>query len=66
MLVPGGYLVFFGAEDGPGPYLEPLTERYLHRRSAVEALCGSAGFMTETELTALRYQKGQPVQGFVV
>jgi predicted TPR repeat methyltransferase len=69
VLVPGGYLVFsceIGADDGPDLYLDPLTERYVHKRGAVEALCRASGFVIETELAVLRYQKGKPVQGFVV
>jgi predicted TPR repeat methyltransferase len=69
VLAPDGHLVFsceIGADDGPDLYLDPLTERYVHKRSAVEALCRASGFVIETELTVLRYQKGKPVQGFVV
>ncbi|MFN3374955.1 MAG: tetratricopeptide repeat protein [Burkholderiaceae bacterium] len=68
-LVPGGRLVFsceIGLEDGPDLHLNPATERYVHKRSHVEALCQAAGFAVETELTVLRYEKGQPVQGFVI
>lgn len=68
-LVPGGRLIFScesGAEDGPDLYLNPSTERYVHKRSHVEGLCRAAGFAVDVETTTLRYQKGQPVQGFVV
>lgn len=69
VLVPGGRMVFScesGPEDGPDLHLNPATERYMHRRSHVEALCRSAGFDTSAEDITLRYQKGQPVSGFVV
>ena len=69
VLIPGGRLVFScesGPEDGPDLHLNPATERYVHKRSHVESLCHAAGFSTEVEETTLRYQKGQPVPGFVV
>lgn len=68
-LVPGGRLIFScesGPEDGPDLFLNPTTERYVHKRSHVESLCRAAGFSVDGEATILRYQKGQPVQGFVV
>lgn len=69
VLVPGGRLIFScesGPEDGPDLFLNPTTERYVHKRSHVEGLCRTAGFAVDVEATILRYQKGQPVQGFVV
>jgi predicted TPR repeat methyltransferase len=68
-LVPGGYLILScesGPEDGPDLLLNPATERYVHKRSHVEAQCRAAGFSVETRDTVLRYQKGKPVHGFVV
>lgn len=68
-LVPGGRLIFScesGLEDGPDLFLNPTTERYVHKRSHVEEICRQAGFSVDVEATILRYQKGQPVQGFVV
>ena len=69
VLVPGGRLIFScesGPEDGSDLFLNPTTERYVHKRSHVEGLCRTAGFAVDVEATILRYQKGQPVQGFVV
>ena len=68
-LVRGGQLIFScesGSEDGPDLFLNPAAERYVHKRSHVEGLCRAAGFAVDVEATTLRYQKGRPVQGFVV
>jgi len=68
-LAPGGHLFFScesGPEDGPDLFLNPTTERYVHKRSHVEGLGRAAGFAVDVQDTVLRYQKGQPVQGFVV
>ena len=68
-LVPGGLLILScesGPEDGPDLFLNPATERYVHKRSHVEAQCRAAGFSVETRDTVLRYQKGKPVHGFVI
>ena len=68
-LVPGGRLIFScesGTEDGPDLHLDPATERYVHKQSHVENQCRATGFAVDVETTTLRYQKGKPVQGFVV
>lgn len=68
-LVPGGRLIFScesGPEEGLDLFLNPTTERYVHKRSHVEEICRAAGFSVDTETTTLRYQKGQAVQGFVI
>ncbi len=68
-LVPGGRLILScesGPEDGPDLFLNPATERYVHKRSHVEGLCRAAGFAVDAQATVLRYQKGKPVQGFVI
>lgn len=69
VLAPGGRLIFsceIGPEDGPDLFLNPTTERYVHKRSHVEGVCRAAGFSVDSENTVLRYQKGQPVHGFVI
>jgi predicted TPR repeat methyltransferase len=69
VLTRGGCLIFsceIAPEDGPDLFLNPTTERYVHKRSHVEGVCRAAGFSVDTENTVLRYQKGQPVQGFIV
>lgn len=69
VLTPGGRLIFScetGSETGADLVLNPETGRYQHKRSHVEGLCQAAGLNIETEATILRYEKGQPVQGFVV
>lgn len=69
VLAPGGRLIFScegGPEDGPDLFLNPATERYVHKRSHVASQCVSAGFGIEVETTNLRLHKGEPVEGFVV
>lgn len=69
ILLPAGDLYFScesAAEDGPDLVLQP-NGRYVHKRSHVLALCRQAGFESvEIEDMALRYEAGEPVQGFVV
>lgn len=68
-LTPGGRLVFScesGPEEGPDLFLNPSTERYVHKRSHVESLCRATGFSVNAQNTVLRYQKGKPVHGFVI
>jgi len=68
-LVPNGLVILScesGPEDGPDLFLNPTTERYVHKRSHVEGLCRTAGFSVEAQNTVLRYQKGKPVNGFVI
>lgn len=69
VLVPGGRLIFScesGPQDGPALYLNPVSERYSHRRSTVEEQCCAVGFRVQTEGTTIRLEKGKPVHGFVV
>ena len=69
ILMPAGDL-YFSCETAPedGPDLVLLgSGRYAHKRSHVQALCRAAGFESvEIEDLALRYERGQPVQGFLV
>ena len=69
-LTPLGQLIFsceMAPEDGPDLVLHSRTERYAHKRSHVEALCRAAEFSTvDIHNLTLRYEKGQPVEGFVV
>ena len=68
-LLPAGDLYFScetAPEDGPDLVLQP-NGRYAHKRSHVHALCRQAGFESvEIEDLVLRYEAGEPVQGFVV
>ncbi len=53
-------------EDGPDLVLQ-ANGRYAHRRSHAQALCRGAGFeLVEIEDRVLRYEAGEPVQGFLV
>ena len=68
-LADNGQLIFScetAKEEGPSLVLDPITERYAHKRSNIQALLQSAGFtsvvMKDIEL---RHEKGHPVQGFV-
>ncbi len=69
ILLPGGHLIF-SCETAPesGADLVLLDAgRYAHKRSHIEALCRAAGFVrVDVEETTLRYENGQPVEGFVV
>lgn len=69
-LVPGGRLYLScesGSEDGPDLFLNPQTERYVHKPSHVKNQCRTVGFTNvDIETTTLRHQQGKPVQGFVV
>lgn len=69
ILAPGGHLIF-SCETAPehGPDLILLdAERYAHKRSHVEVLSRSSGFIrVDVEDVVLRYENGEPVQGFVV
>jgi predicted TPR repeat methyltransferase len=43
------------------------TQRYAHKASHVESMCRAAGFELVTlETMTLRYEKGEPVEGFLV
>lgn len=69
ILRPGGRLVFSceaAPEDGPDVLIQP-SDRYAHKRSAIEALCRAAGFaeLSVTEMD-LRLEAGQPIKGFLV
>jgi len=68
-LLPGGCLIFScekAVESGPDLYLNPITQRYAHKRSHAEAQCRDVGFSVQTEETVLRLERGEPVHGFVV
>ena len=69
ILLPAGDLYFScetAPEDGPDLVLQP-NGCYAHKRSHVHALCRQAGFESvEIEDLVLRYEAGEPVQGFVV
>ena len=66
---PGGYFVFScerALEDEADMVLRP-TNRYAHKQSHIEVLCRAAGFDgVAIRDTALRVEKDQPVNGFVV
>ncbi|AEF88261.1 Methyltransferase type 12 [Delftia sp. Cs1-4] len=70
LLAPAGQLILSceaAPEEGPDLVLNAVTERYAHKLSHVEKLCRAANFETvETEHTTLRYEKGEPVKGFVI
>lgn len=70
LLAPAGQLILSceaAPEEGPDLVLNAVTERYAHKLSHVEKLCQAANFETvETEHTTLRYEKGEPVNGFVI
>jgi predicted TPR repeat methyltransferase len=65
----GGHFIFSceqAREDEADLVLRP-TKRYAHKASHVEALCRAAGFEQVTvELQPLRYEKNEPVTGFLV
>lgn len=69
ILLPAGDLYFScetAPEDGPDLVLQ-ANGRYAHKRSHVLALCRQAGFaQVEVEDLTLRYEAGEPVQGFLV
>lgn len=69
ILQPAGDL-YFSCETAPeqGPDLVLLSSgRYAHKRSHVLALCREAGFeRVDVEDMVLRYEAGEPVQGFLV
>ncbi len=69
ILQPAGDLYFScetAPEDGPDLVLQ-ASGRYAHKRSHVLALCRQAGFESVTaEDLVLRYEAGEPVQGFLV
>jgi predicted TPR repeat methyltransferase len=69
ILLPAGDFYFSceaAPEDGPDLVLQ-ANGRYAHKRSHVQALCKQAGFeQVEIEDLTLRYEGGQPVQGFLV
>lgn len=69
ILLPGGRFVFScetGAE-GAADYALQAAYRYTHQRSYVQRLLDAAGFKDiEIEDRVLRYESGQPVQGYLV
>lgn len=69
ILLPGGRFVFSceaGADDA-ADYAVQSTYRYSHQRGYVQRLLAAAGFKDiEMEDRVLRYEAGQPVQGFLV
>ena len=69
ILLPAGDFYFScetAPEDGPDLVLQ-ASGRYAHKRSHVLALCRQAGFEgVEVEDLTLRYEAGEPVQGFLV
>lgn len=69
ILLPGGRFVFSceAGADGAADYALQLAYRYTHQRSYVQRLLAAAGFKDiEMEDRVLRYEAGQPVQGFLV
>lgn len=69
ILRPGGHFIFSceqAREDEADLVLRP-TQRYAHKASHVEAMCRAAGFEPVTlEFKSLRYEKNEPVAGFLV
>ena len=69
ILLPAGDFYFScetAPEEGPDLVLQ-ANGRYAHKRSHVQELCRQAGFESvEIEDLVLRYEGGEPVQGFVV
>jgi predicted TPR repeat methyltransferase len=65
----GGHLIFScetALENEPDLILRP-TQRFAHKASHMEAICRAAGFEQVTlETMTLRYEKGEPVEGFLV
>lgn len=65
----GGHFIFSceqSREDEADLVLRP-TQRYAHKASHVAALCRAAGFNEVTlETMTLRYEKNEPVAGFLV
>jgi predicted TPR repeat methyltransferase len=68
ILLPGGHLIFsceIAAEDEADMVLRP-SMRFAHKRSAVEALCQSTGFVRVDVMETLLYQDNRDLKGFVV
>lgn len=69
ILKPGGHFIFSceTAQEGEANLVLRPTQRYAHKRSHIEALCQAAGFAeVKVEPQTLRYENGQPVEGFLV
>jgi predicted TPR repeat methyltransferase len=69
ILRPGGYFIFSceQAHEDEANLVLRRTKRYAHKASQVEAMCRAAGFEPVTlELKPLRYEKNEPVAGFLV
>ncbi|MEO8656288.1 MAG: methyltransferase domain-containing protein [Ramlibacter sp.] len=65
----GGHFIFSceQAQETESDLVLRPTQRYAHKASHVEALCRAAGFEQVTlEVKPLRYEKNQPVAGFLV
>lgn len=69
ILLPAGDF-YFSCEAAPEEGTDLVLQsngRYAHKRSHVQALCRQAGFESvEIEDLTLRYEGGEPVQGFLV
>ena len=68
ILTPGGRLVFSceAAADTVETFAQLNTQRYVHQKAHVEKLMADAGFKDiRIEACILRYEMGEPVQGFV-
>jgi predicted TPR repeat methyltransferase len=69
ILVPGGSLIFSceTADEGEADLMLRPTGRYAHKRSHVEALCRSAGFVEmKIEERDIRMEAGEPIAGFLI
>ncbi len=65
----GGHFIFSceTADESEADVVLRPTQRYAHKASHIEALCRAAGFHDVTlEPMPLRYEKLEPVQGFLV
>lgn len=69
ILTPGGKFIFScetASAEGPDLHLQS-SNRYAHKRSHVQALCESAGFVdVQIEPLTLRHEAKVPVEGFLV
>jgi predicted TPR repeat methyltransferase len=68
ILTSGGRFVFSceAAPDTVETFALQSTQRYVHQQAHVEQLLADAGFKDiRIEACTLRYEAGEPVQGFV-
>ena len=69
VLRPGGRFVFTVEalpDDSSAPYALAHHGRYRHARAYLERVLGDAGLRAEIASSVLRFESGEPVDGFVV